>query len=217
MQASDGRLSTTAAQLSKVLADSPHISSYIKSLQVSVTSPGVLRWFMMRCLNDEEIAPILPKLSHLESISITGWKRGRLSWKELHSSLQTSLIHTLGSPSITRIAINGVDHFPLSALNFCSKLQHLSLIHSTFVSESNQLQNGASRPRLRAFTVRVSRSSLPAILYWLFDTDTSPDVSNLQFLHVTSSSSNRKLLPRLLPMCAESLEVLELDPGAEGQ
>ncbi|KJA20175.1 hypothetical protein HYPSUDRAFT_204052 [Hypholoma sublateritium FD-334 SS-4] len=215
MQSSDGRLSTTAAQLSKALVDSPHISSYIKSLQISVTSPGVLRWFMTRSLNDEEIAPILPKLSHLESISIAGWKSGRLSWKELHSSLQASLMQALGSPSVTKVAINGVDHFPLSALNFSPKLEHLSLIQSMFVSESNPLQNGASRPRLRSFTVRVSRLSLPVILYWLFDTDTAPDVSNLQFLHVTSSSSNRKLLPRLLPICAESLQVLELDPGAE--
>ncbi len=114
VQPSDGRLSMTAAQLAKVLADSPHISSYVKSLQVSVTSPGVLRWFMARSLNDEEIAPILPKLSHLEYISITGWKSGRLSWKELHSSLQASLVQTLGSASVAKVAING--RGPLSAI-----------------------------------------------------------------------------------------------------
>ncbi|KAF8174244.1 hypothetical protein BJ912DRAFT_1046586 [Pholiota molesta] len=87
-------LSRSPAQLSKILADTPHVATYIRSLEISIASPSILQWFLKRSLNDEEMAPVLPMLPHLECISVAG---GCISWDRLHQGFQAALIAYFGN------------------------------------------------------------------------------------------------------------------------
>lgn len=215
-QPSDGHFSTTAPQLSKILAMAPHITKYITSVQVSVTFPGVVKWFMTRSLDDEEIAPALSKLSYLEHLSLTGWKNGHISWHSLHSRLQTSLLLTFGSHTLTEITLNRVDQFPLSAFKSCTTLKNLSIIQCTCLEDNELFQGGEARPRLDSLTVQVSFLAFPTVMDWLLGPNTSLEITGLRFLHIATVSSNCTYISHMLSMCAESLLVLEIKSGGEG-
>ncbi|KAF8962965.1 hypothetical protein BDZ97DRAFT_1822349 [Flammula alnicola] len=223
IQASDGQISPP--QLSKLLVDSPHIAKYVRSLEIIIASPGILKWFMTRSLNDEEIAPILPLLAHLERISVTGRRSGRIAWEKLHPTFQSSLIRSLCSRSVEQIVVNGVDNFPLSSLNHSTALKRLSLVGNfdlklDFGIDVANLgllpENLFTRPRLEGLAIRHCSPSLPDILEWLQQIHGSPDISGLVVLDIAAQRSvDLDHFTSLLKLCSSTLRILELDPGHE--
>lgn len=209
------RLSRSPAQLSKILTDAPHIATYIRSLEISIASPSILQWFMKRSLNDEEMAPVLPMLSHLECLSVAG---GCISWDRLHQVFQAALVQTLCLPSMKEVAIEGVDGFPLSIFDRCRALKRLSLTRGNFglALDDNlkSLQTGGTRPSLESLTIRDSFSLL-TIIDWLRNIDSSPDITNLRFLAIAVCSVGElSYVAELLRACSNSLCGLELTPSA---
>jgi hypothetical protein len=207
-------LSRSPAQLSKILADTPHVATYIRSLEISIASPSILQWFMKRSLNDEEMAPVLPMLPHLECISVAG---GCISWDRLHQGFQAALVRALCLPSVKEAAIEGVDGFPLSIFNRCTALRRLSLTRGHFAvaldDNLGSLQTGGTRPSLESLTIRDDFSLL-TIIEWLCNIDSLPDITNLRFLDITIYAAGElSCVAELLRACSNSLCGLELTPS----
>ncbi|KAF9483569.1 hypothetical protein BDN70DRAFT_990271, partial [Pholiota conissans] len=206
--------SGTPEQLAKILADAPHLATYIRSLGITIAAPSILQWFMARSLNVDEMAPLLEMLSHLEQVSMVG---RQVSWEKLDHAFRASLVRTLRLPSLEEITIEGMDHVPLSIFDGCPALKRLSFVGCHFAptpDRSLEPPQIGTRPSLESFVIQNAHASLQTVKDWLHDDALSPDIANLRSLNIRVDSVAQLFhVVDLLQICSDSLREFELVPS----
>ena len=107
-------------RLTVVLSTRPHIANYMRSLEVSISSP----W---RISFPQALPTVLSSLPCLNKISLSSARH--IKWRSLPETFRTAFIGTFHLPSINlkSISIMRMDSFPLSALNGCKGVKDLTL------------------------------------------------------------------------------------------
>jgi len=158
-----GRPEMTAAQLSKILVNSPHIITYIKSLRISLSRTRFYSFLLGPPPQGGEFPPILPQLLHLTALSLYVDKKIGFPWSHIHSDFQSSFLTCIRSPTLVDVSIKWVTAFPLSLLEESPQLKSLSLIGPFSSSGLSVKQSVVTFPNLQSLTIETS----PELVEWL--------------------------------------------------
>ena len=158
-----GRSETTAAELSEILADSPHIITFIKSLRISLSRQHFYLLPPKPPAEEDKFAPILPRLLHLTALSLHTNIETGVPWSEIHSNLKSSFLTCIRSPTLVDVSINWVTGFPLSLLEESPQLKSLSLIGPFSSGGLSAKQGVVTFPHLQSLTIETS----PELVEWL--------------------------------------------------
>jgi len=160
----------TAAQLSKILVDSSHIITYIKSLGIYLSRTNSLS-FLQGLRTEEEYALIrvLPRLLHLTALSLHANIEPGVPWSDIHSNFKLSFLDCIRSPTLFDVSINCVTGFPLSLLEESLQLKSLSLIGSFSSGGLSKKQGVVMFPHLQSLTIETP----PELVEWLDRTNFS--------------------------------------------
>lgn len=209
-----GRGEPSPAQISKLLTDKTHLESHVKSLRIVMASFGILRWFTLRSMADEDMGQTLLILSHLTDVSLSGLHSGITSWQRFHHIFQTSFARILRLPSMDSVFIHDIEDFPLSLLNNCTSLKSLSLrlvgyptIPSPAIASSE-----TELPMLEYLEILECTYALSLILVWLLSPG-SPKLTNLRVLRIMIQRIEDIVIIQafLAAGSAQSLKYLYLD------
>lgn len=121
----------SATKLHKLLTKSPHIANYIRKLEIHLC-------LLLSGGSADEIAPILPMLSQLRSISVTSDVKGHY-WPNLSARFRDTFINCLSSSNsvLKEVAINSLYDFPLHVLDGCETVKTISLCGTAKYHENN--------------------------------------------------------------------------------
>jgi len=196
----------TAAQLSKLLVDSPHIVTYIRSLQITLSSNNT---YSNRRPLEQEFAPILPRLLHLTALSLHAENEYSVAWPKLHLKFQSSFLACIRSPTLVNVSISWVTRFPLSLLEESPQLKSLSLIGS-FPSSPLLKQGVVTFPHLRSLTIETSLR----LLYWLDEINISQLRSIVVWMPRGATTNS---IEGILTISSKTLTYLEFHSPFQGQ
>ena len=119
------------SELFQYLSSNPHVSKYIRILQIEIETPGPSQWY-------DPVSSILRMLpSTLEGITLSSRTRSKakastkkvptvLQWSDLHETFREVFLDCLRSSNLTEASIRCVKGVPLSIFNDCT-MQKLSL------------------------------------------------------------------------------------------
>jgi len=204
-----GRSETTAAELSKILADSPHIITFIKSLRISL-NPKHFFSFLWELGAEEESALIrvLAQMLHLTALSLHASIEIRVPWSDIQSNLQSSFLTCIHLPTLVDVSINWVTGFPLSLLEESPQLKSLALIGPFSSGGLSEKQGVVVFPHLQRLTIKTS----PELVEWLDRTN----FTQLRSLVIWIRGTSADFIARILTN-SKSLTYLELHSPHRGE
>ncbi|KAH9480838.1 hypothetical protein JR316_0007440 [Psilocybe cubensis] len=173
------------AQISQMFTEKVHLVSHVKSLRIVMASLGILRWFTLRSMEDEDMGKAMLVLSQLTKLSLSGRQHGIISWNRFHHLFQSSFARLLLLPSMTSVSIHGIEDFPLPLLSQCKNLKSLSLrvVDDPTLPLPTIPTSEADIPRLEYLEILECTYALPLILIWL-RSQGSPKLCDLRVLRI---------------------------------
>ena len=186
------------ARFTVVLSTRPHIANYVRSLEVSISSP----W---RISFPQALPTVLSSLPCLTKIRLTS--NGSIGWWSLPETFRTTLIGAFHLPSMKGISIMHMHSFPLSALNGCNGVKDLTLGGCKF--NVNMTPNDVDRLLLESLSIKdCGREFLDRLITWA-------PTRNLRALELARFwyHSDYAKVPRLLSNSSNLLTFLSVDLG----
>lgn len=206
-----GRGELSPAQISKMFTEKAHLEAHVKSLRIVMASLGILRWFTLRSMEDEDMGKSMLVLSHLTEVSLSGRQHGIISWQRFHHLFQTSFARLLRLPSMNCVSIHGIEDFPLPLLNHCTNLKSLSLrvVEDPTLPLPATPSPDSDLPKLEYLEILECTYALPLILIWLRSPG-SPKICDLRVFRIMIQRIEDfpYIQDFLSADCAESLKYL---------
>jgi len=186
------------ARLRRVLVSSPHIASYIKSLdiidnwavripeeerfRIFLTTPGPSEnW--VSC--DADLTYILESIKNLDSIAFSSAGR-RTAWHTLPLEMQDAIRGIFTSCRLIRVVLKNTDQFPLSLIHTCPALQHLRLDGVDFgMPDSEGDAWTGEKTCLASLQISCGSSMLEAITNYILCSGCRLDISRLEALDIS--------------------------------
>ena len=183
-------------KLTVVLSRRPHVANYVRSLEIKITSSWCLSF---------SIFPSLPFLTKITLSSRDGFSQ----WWSLPESFRKEVIGALHLPSIKGISIMWITGFPLSVLNGCNKVKHLTLEGCTLDGVDRIAPDDVNRPLLESLSIKAcDKESLDRLINWA----PLSSLRALEFSNLWNSGDYAKV-PKLLSNASTFLTSLYLNFG----
>jgi hypothetical protein len=204
-------------QLDQVLVHSPHLASYIRVLELPNLSIDRLSTYSLyrgRIGTDELLSPLLPKLTQVQRLNISG-----LAWNYSTGDFRQSLCRVLELPSMAFVCIHdaqfiGADDFT-TLLNHTRGLLGLSLKHIHVPPQSLRVYTNQREDTKETFERQPLShlTFLDAICVWygssFFDWIHGPRshfrISHIHTLHMNTPFTEHDSVNRLLRAIGSSL------------
>lgn len=199
----------TAQKINQLTAflSAPHNSCYVYDLRIHYRHRDDDWWATT-------LPPLLIGLGNLRSISICEYgEGGTINWERVSPAVQTALINTFSSTSLTNIRLYGLANFPATHFAGLSQLQTLVCADCDFKIEWESLLLEGPRPHVQGnlYSLQVynprSAASLNALVKVLEHQQSALGISQLrellvygQAFHLTDS------LREVMKASSESLE-----------
>lgn len=213
-------ISPTLRKLRQVLKESPHLSTYVHTVQLEdvgqivTCKEGVTHhWLAL----DEDFPRLLAMLPAVRKLV---WNNGMnwFNWFALPCSTRQAIQTAFVQWPLTHLEVMGMLNFPLSSLKASESLRHVELRAVHFVQDPPSL--GGCAPRLKSLSlVEPCRRLLPELATWFVE---DMDVSELQSLSFKTyggyypKGEDMLSMLRILERSASSIRTLEISPALEG-
>jgi hypothetical protein len=209
-------------ELDQVLLNSPHLSSYIRVLELPklrVTELSTHYSFPGWIGIDQLLSPLLPKLTQVQKLKISG-----LSWNSLPGDFRQTLCRVLELPSMACVCIHdagfsGLDDFTNFITHtrglLCLSLTEVYVPPHFFKGEIQQREdnkeNFERHPQSHLTFLDMSGSDWDSLLFqWILGPRSHFGVSHIHTLHVTVPFINNGSVNRLLCAIGSSLKHLSI-------
>ncbi|KAF8472894.1 hypothetical protein JB92DRAFT_1915817 [Gautieria morchelliformis] len=211
-------------RLDQVLLHSPHLTSYIRVLELPDLSCELYSYSHLAPLTaiDEPLAPLLRKLTHVQKLKIS-----RLAWSDLPGDFRQLLCQVVELPSVAFVCFTNTHFIPDDFTNFINHargLTGLSLILDdvSWVPqpplETNQVQDNnqrveRNRIHLTSLDVRPRCGQInSALTNWLLGPRSNFDLSHIHTLHIELPDTEDASVTRLLRAMGSSLKHVSIVP-----
>ncbi|KAH9480836.1 hypothetical protein JR316_0007438 [Psilocybe cubensis] len=176
----------SAEQMAKLLQNKPHISSYVRSLNIETYIFDT----SIRIRSEKVLGHTISLFPKLTEISLSGCHHIMASWIIFHGEFQKSFAHILRLPTLETLTIQDMRQFPLHLLDYCTSLKTLRLLrvqaamlglHSPLALPSPPAQ-GLSN----LLTLELSKgvgADLGPLIFWFISPKT-PSTISLKALHI---------------------------------
>lgn len=220
-------------RLRRVLFSSPHIASFIKSLDIidnwAVRIPEGeerVRLFLTRSDRSEnwvscdtDLTYILESIKNITCIAFSSAGRGT-AWHSLPMEMQDAIRSIFTSHRLIRVVLKHTDQFPLSLFSTCSALRHLELFGVGFDTPG---PGGDTWTGEKIYLVSLQMSGLSSFLdvitNYILSSRCRLDISRLKTLAIASDGKDEVQLLnwKLIYQSASSLEHLVFDALLPGK
>ncbi|KAF8472895.1 hypothetical protein JB92DRAFT_3134882 [Gautieria morchelliformis] len=211
-------------RLDQVLLHSPHLTSYIRVLELPDLSCELYSYNHLApsTATDEPLAPLLRKLTHVQKLKIS-----RLAWSDLPGDFRQLLCRVVELPSMVFVCFTKIQFIPDDFTNFINHargLTGLSLILDDASGvpqhplETNQVQDNnqrveRNRIHLTSLDMRTRWGQNNSVfINWLLGPRSHFDLSHIHTLHIGLPDTEDASVTRLLRAIGSSLKHVSIVP-----